>query len=165
MTGTRVTLRPAEAADIDALLRIETDAFPGDRLERRHFRHAIRSPSITMLVAREAGEVCGYVLTEFRRGARVGRISSLAVAQQQVGRGLGRRLLDAAEADARARGCDRVRLEVRADNGRAAGLYVARGYERIGRVDDVYEDGEAAERFEKALDVTASRRARPAPRA
>ena len=51
-----------------------------------------------------------------------------------------------------AAGCDRLRLEVRADNEAAIGLYERRGYARFAETPDYYEDGEAAFRFEKALD-------------
>lgn len=144
-------IRAALPADVDALCRLEEAAFPGDRLERRDFRHAIRSPSILTLVAGEPGAVSGYCFVETRRGSRVGRLSSLAVAPDAAGGGLGRRLLAAAEAAAQAAGCDRIRLEVRADNARAARLYEAAGYRADARMEDYYEDGEAAQSYEKTL--------------
>lgn len=144
-------IRAAEAADIDQLLSLEEAAFPGDRLDRRNFRHAIRSPSILTLVAGERGTVAGYVFVETRRGSRSGRISSIAVAPGWAGRGLGRRLLAAAEDAARAAGCQRLRLEVRADNRRAARLYEAARYERRETLADYYEDGQSAQGYEKRL--------------
>lgn len=143
-------IRTACLSDLDALLRIEADAFPGDRLDRRNFRHAIRSGSMSLLVFDEASRVEAYVLSEFRRGARVARISSLAVAPFAAGRGLGRMLLGAAEVEAGRRGCDRLRLEVRADNAAAVALYRSSGYLEIGRREGYYDDGEAALRYEKA---------------
>lgn len=160
--------RPAGLADIAALIRIEDAVFPGDRLERRHFRYAIRSATMVVLLLAVPDGLLGYVMIEFGRRRRVSRVSSLAVAPEAEGRGYGRRLLAAAEAETRRRGCDRVRLEVRADNARAAALYDAAGYRRIGEVAEFYEDGEAAIRYEKALDspagrVSAARPARPGP--
>ena len=67
------------------------------------------------------------------------------------GLGLGSLVLDAAEADARAHGCTRLRLEVRADNGAGIRLYERRGYLRFAVIPDYYEDGMEAWRYEKSL--------------
>ena len=144
-------VRPAEPGDLDGLLRIESLVFPGDRLSRRNFRHAIGSPSIVALVVGDPGEPAGYVLVETRRNARVAHLSSIAVAPAAAGSGLGRRLASAAEAEAARRGCDRIRLAVRADNPRAIELYERAGFLRIGREPRYYEDGKAALKFEKSL--------------
>lgn len=144
-------IRPAEPRDLGALVRLEEAVFPTDRLTRRDFRHALRSATIDMLVAESGDAVAGYVQIHRRRGATLAHLATIAVEPDQHGGGVGRALADAAETVARAAGCDRLRLEVRADNARAIRLYEAAGYAGIGRVDDYYEDGSAARRFEKAL--------------
>jgi len=55
-------------------------------------------------------------------------IHDLAVVSAARGRGVGRRLLEAIEAEARSRGCCKVTLEVRPDNRRAMTLYQRCGY-------------------------------------
>ena len=144
-------IRPAEARDLDNLVRLEDAAFPGDRLDRRAFRHALGSATIDMLVAEEGGAFLGYVQLQRRTGSALARLTSVAVAAEAAGKGVGRELMSAAEDLARAKGCDRIRLEVRADNDRARQLYTRTGYRQFARVDDYYEDGEAALRFEKSL--------------
>jgi [ribosomal protein S18]-alanine N-acetyltransferase len=154
-----VEIRPACLADLDALVALEHAAFATDRAERRAIRHAIRSASMTLLVAiirerAEGGEaeiLVGAATMERRRTSRVARLSSLAVAPARTGLGLGRRLLEAAEADARAHGCERLRLEVRADNGSGIRLYERGGYARTGTKPDYYEDGMEAGCYEKTL--------------
>jgi ribosomal-protein-alanine N-acetyltransferase len=154
-----VEIRPARLADLDALLALEHAAFTTDRAERRAIRHAIRSASMTLLVAvvrepAEGGEaeiLVGAATIERRRTSRVARLSSLAVAPARTGLGLGRRLLEAAERDARAHGCQRLRLEVRADNGGGIRLYERGGYARTGTKPDYYEDGMEAWCYETAL--------------
>lgn len=144
--------RPAESRDLDALERLEQGAFEADQLDRRALRHAILSPTILALVAEgRRDDLDGYALVQVRRGSRIGRLTSVAVAKAAAGRGLGRTLIAAAEDAAREAGCDRMRLEVRADNERAIQLYERGGYRRIATVPDYYEDGTAALRFEKAL--------------
>lgn len=145
-----VAIRAAEMGDVDALLTLE-EVFPTDRLDRRAFRHAVRSPTISTLVAARDGLLLGYAMVHRRRGSPTARLASIAVSPQAGRSGLGRRLLAAAEADARAKGCTRLRLEVRADNGAAQRLYERAGYRRFDTAEDFYEDGEAAWRYEKEL--------------
>lgn len=144
-------MRAAEDRDLDALLRLEEEAFPGDRLGRREMRHGIRSPTVLSFVAERDGALAGYVFVQVRRGSTLGRLTSVAVARAAARRGVGRALVEAAEAAAGRAGCDRMRLEVRADNVRAARLYEAIGYRVLGEIPDYYEDGEAARRYEKTL--------------
>ena len=146
-----VTVEPAEDADIDPLLAIESSVFPTDRLDRRGFRHSVRSPTIDMLVAVANGTPTGYAMVHRRSNSDLGRLTSIAVASEAAGQGLGRALLGAAEAAARAHGCRRLRLEVRADNEAAQALYERAEYRRFESVPDYYEDGEAAHRYEKVL--------------
>lgn len=147
-----MTIRPAVAADIDGLLRLEEAAFASDRLDRRAFRHAVASPTILALAAPGPDGLAGYVLMQVRRGSRLARLTSVAVAPDRAGQGLGRALLRAAETAAREAGCDRLRLEVRADNEAARRLYERAGYTRFAVVAGYYEDGEAAWRYERRLD-------------
>ena len=74
---------------------------------------------------------------------------TLWVDEPRRGRGLGRALLEAAEARARARGCRQVVLLTHAVQ--APGLYTSAGYELVGEVDD-YPTGSAAYWFRKRLD-------------
>jgi ribosomal protein S18 acetylase RimI-like enzyme len=157
------TIRPATSEDVAAILAIEHDAFAGDRLSPRSLRRLIKSPSAAVLVAERNGAPAGYALVLFRRGTFVGRLYSLAVAEEFAGRGIGSRLLAAAEQEALARDCLFMRLEVRAKNRRAAALYERSGYRQIGNIPDYYQDGATALRFEKWLASTASRLMKPPP--
>lgn len=146
----RIAIRPAEPADVDALMGIET-IFPTDRLERRGFRHAIRSPSIDLLVAEGGGTALGYVATHRRRRSPSAHLASIAVRLEAARQGLGRRLLEAAEAAVLQHGCAQLALEVRADNRAAQRLYEGAGYRRVRTIEDYYEDRTAAWRYEKVL--------------
>ena len=151
MSGTGPAIRPARPDDIEALLAIEMAAFTTDRIERRAFRHAMRSPTMICLVAARAGEVLGYGIIERRRNSTAARLTSIAVAPHGTGHGLGKGLLAALERDALAAGAQRMRLEVRADNDVARKLYETARYRVVETLDEYYEDGSAALRYEKAL--------------
>jgi len=78
-------------------------------------------------------------------------LQHLWVDEAQRGRGLGTRLLDAAEAEAERRGCRQSVLLTHAANaGKAGERWTRRGYELVGRVDD-YPIGDAALWFRKPL--------------
>ena len=145
----RITL--ARPTDLEALVTLEEAAFPGDRMSRRALAANTKSPSLSFLVARNGKTLVGHALLAFRKGSSLARLYSLAVLPSEAGQGLGRRLLAAAEREARRRGADRLRLEVRADNHAAIRLYATGNYNPLARVEDYYEDGEAALRYEKAL--------------
>lgn len=154
--GPALHIRPAAPEDLDALVALEHAAFTGDRAERRAIRHAIRSASMSVLAALvddgpDGPALVGAATLERRRGSRGARLSSIAVSPARSGLGLGSRLLDAAEAEARAHGCHRLRLEVRADNTVGIRLYERRGYTRFAVVEAYYEDGMSAWRYEKTL--------------
>ena len=142
--------RDAVAADLPGLLMLEA-GFPGDRLSARQYRHHIGNPAARLRVMIDEARVVASSLCLFRRGSRLARLYSLVVDPALRGQGLGARLLSDAEAGALARGCDRLRLEVRADNRAAIALYLAAGFAPIGRVPGYYQDGAEALRMEKRL--------------
>ena len=151
-----LTIRPGEAGDVDALIAIENEAFPTDRLDARGLRRSLRSPTISLLTAVEHGAPVGYALLHRRRGSTLVQLASIAVAAAAGGRGFGRRLLEAAEQEAARHGARRVRLEARPDNEAARALYERAGYRRFALVKNYYSDGTAAWRYEKQLDASAS---------
>jgi ribosomal protein S18 acetylase RimI-like enzyme len=143
--------RLATLDDIPALLAIETRCFSTDRLSRRSFRHLLTRGKATTLVDENAGQICGYVLLLFSRGTSMARLYSIAVHPDFGRRGLGDRLLEAAEAVALERDCVSMRLEVRRDNPASLNLFRRHGYRQFKEVLDYYEDHMDALRFEKRL--------------
>lgn len=71
--------------------------------------------------------ICLVGFSSFR-GKPLLNIHDIAVSPEARGKGIGRKLLEAVEADARALGCCKVTLEVRSDNERAMGLYRSVGF-------------------------------------
>ncbi len=156
-------VRAARLADIDAVARLEAESFASDKLSRRSFRHFVKSPSAAFLVACRAGRPFGYAILLFRRGGRSARLYSIAVATNDAGRGVGSRLLSAAENAARQRGAERLHLEVRTDNPDAIRFYRVKGYREAGTRAGYYEDGMTALLFCRDLPAaTASRSLRRA---
>jgi ribosomal protein S18 acetylase RimI-like enzyme len=139
-------VRVASAGDIERLLQLEECCFSGDRLSRRSFRRLLATDTSATLVSEH-----GYLMLLFRRSSKVARIYSVAVDPSVRGRGLGRTLVEHAEAVSRARHRDAMQLEVRVDNLAAIRLYESLGYRPISRFENYYEDGCAALRYRKSL--------------
>ncbi len=89
-------------------------------------------PGAFALLARVRDEPAGIAVcfTGFStfRAAPLTNVHDLAVLPRWRGQGIGRRLLAAVEAEARARGHCKVTLEVREDNAVARGLYRRLGF-------------------------------------
>jgi ribosomal-protein-alanine acetyltransferase len=149
-----ISLHAAQPSDVEQLCQLERKAFATDQLSRRQLRALVRSSSASFTVARCGDALLGYALVLTRRDSRAARLYSLAVDPAETGRGVGTRLLAAAEAMAQARGADELRLEVRADNEAGIRLYETSGYRRIGRRADYYEDGMTAVRYARKIGAT-----------
>jgi GNAT superfamily N-acetyltransferase len=140
-----IAIQPAAAADRAAILRLadrlasfgptsRSAAEIGNR-ERRALADAIErlAPDSALLVARHpALGLVGVLLLESRRDYFTdvvhGHVSTLAVAQEAEGQGVGRALLAAAEAWGRERGYPRLTLAVFTENLRARELYGRQGW-------------------------------------
>ncbi|MGE0625597.1 MAG: GNAT family N-acetyltransferase [Pseudomonadales bacterium] len=151
MTGPTVHVRRAVLEDLAAIERIEQQSFSGDRLSRRSLRYLLTRARAVNLVGELAGRVVGYITVLTRSGSTSARVYSLAVDPEARGVRIGARLLEAAERSVLALGLDRMRLEVRADNGAAIHRYHEAGYTQFGCEPGYYEDGETALKFAKSL--------------
>ena len=144
-------LRHATLDDIPALLAIENRCFATDRLSRRSFRHLLTHGNAVTLLDEHDGQIRGYVLLLFSRGTSMARLYSIAVHPENGRRGIGDRLLEAAETAALERDCVSMRLEVRRDNPASLALFRRHGYRQFEEAPDYYEDHMDALRFEKRL--------------
>lgn len=125
-------LRPADPADLDAIMAIETATFPADAWSPATMASELASPHTHYLVATAPdGALDGYAGLSAPQGAPQADIQTIAVTERARRRGLGRTLMRALLNVARQRGAHEVLLEVRADNPGAQALYADLGFERI----------------------------------
>jgi ribosomal protein S18 acetylase RimI-like enzyme len=145
-------IRPADEADIPALVRIENRCFRTDRLSPKRFQYMIaRANGATLVDVDRRGTVRGYALVLFSRGTPLARLYSIAVDPAHRRQGIGKTLLDAVEQAARKSHAAYMRLEVRAADKRTQSLYYRAGYRRFGFHADYYEDHADAIRMQKAI--------------
>lgn len=131
-------LRRATVADVDAIMALESGIFGTDAWSPENMRAELSSRHAYYLVAERLDDatIVGYAGLLAPQGAHEGDIQTIAVAEQARRAGLGRTLMQALVAEARARGASEVFLEVRADNPIAQRLYETLGFvaiaERVG---------------------------------
>ncbi|TFB52874.1 ribosomal-protein-alanine N-acetyltransferase [Cryobacterium sp. TMT1-62] len=128
-------LRRARAADVDAIMALETRIFVNDAWSAEAMAQDVVNPNCYYLVAfppDEPDRIEGYAGLQALQGAREGDIQTIAVTQETRGHGLGRTLMLSLIAEARKRGVREVFLEVRADNPPAQELYRRLGFEELG---------------------------------
>jgi ribosomal protein S18 acetylase RimI-like enzyme len=148
---TTLMIRAATLDDLDALVELENNSFNYDRISRRSFRHLLTKGHAITLVYEMDGQMAGYILALLRQGISLARIYSLAIHPDQRGKGIGKQLAQAAEAQILAHDCVCVRLEIRPDNTPSIRIFESLGYRVFDSVDDYYEDHSDALRFEKFL--------------
>ncbi|WP_082546042.1 N-acetyltransferase [Rhodanobacter sp. Root627] len=147
-----IEVRRAAPSDLDALVALEQHTFDSDQLSRAQYRRHLASDSALVLVVDGAGPfLAGAAVVFFRKGSVVARLYSLATAAEARGKGVASALMAATTKAARDRGCRVLRLEVRADNVAAIGLYERQGYRRIDQLPGYYEDGAEGWRYERVL--------------
>ncbi|HNS87854.1 MAG TPA: GNAT family N-acetyltransferase [Parvularculaceae bacterium] len=146
-----LSVRVAGAGDLDAIDAIEQRSFVRDRFPRRNLGRLLKAGSAVVVLARLGGRPAGYAALLFRKGSGLARLYSIAVDPDARGRGVANALLAAAARRARARGADRLRLEVRPSNKPAVTLYERAGFAVFDRKTGYYDDGEDAIRMELPL--------------
>ncbi len=171
MTQTSFILRPAQAADIANLQRIEDDSFTtaeyrDQKLSRASMRRLIRTETAEFIVAERTERTAknsadfatnqpllGYILVFYRRGSRKARIYSLAVHPQAQGMGVGKGLMEACYMRALNKNCDSVILEVASENTRLIKLYEGQGFKKIAELPDYYGEGLSGIKMSRALNT------------
>jgi [ribosomal protein S18]-alanine N-acetyltransferase len=159
VSAARLRVRRARRGDLETLAALEAH-FPTDRIPRAGFRHLLTRANAQVWVCETRAGVCADAVILFRRRSSIARVYSIVVQPAFRGHGVARRLMQAAEAAAGARGARYMRLEVRPGNVGARALYRELGYEPQERINEFYEDGAAALRMTKPLNGPSRRRAR-----
>ncbi|MDE2166066.1 MAG: ribosomal protein S18-alanine N-acetyltransferase [Alphaproteobacteria bacterium] len=136
-------MRPASAADLDALARLHARSFPEDPWERRALARLVALPKMHARLAVLGAKPVGFVLALVVAGEA--EILTLGVDPGARRRGVGRALLADLYAAARAVQSARVVLEVAADNEVARALYAAEGFAVVGRRPFYYRRSDAAD--------------------
>ncbi|MCW2747578.1 MAG: ribosomal protein S18P -alanine acetyltransferase [Nocardioidaceae bacterium] len=148
-----MTLRLAVPGDAAAVRALEVDAFGGDAWSEAAVAEELASSTRVSYVWVDDGELRGYAIVMVVD--EIADLQRIAVAPSARRSGLGRRLLEEVVAVARRGGCERMLLEVRADNVAAIALYAACGFVEIHRRRGYYRDGVDAVVMQLGLGISA----------
>lgn len=134
-----LAIRPMTEEDLGEVLRIERLSFP-QPWSREAYRREMAQPFSVYVVAEDEEGMAGYagmwvILDE-------AHVTTLAVDPSKRGRGVGSRLLEHLEEEARRRGAATMLLEVRPSNRPALALYERRGFTLWGRRRKYYSDNQ-----------------------
>ena len=138
-------IRPATRQDLPAVLELvprlaATGSPPGrdagqvEASDRRAITRAITGTEHgeALLLAQDAANVIGFIhlktVTDYFSQAQVAHVADVAVAAGAEGRGVGKALMNAAEAWSRECGYGMIQLHVLVGNDRARALYERLGY-------------------------------------
>ena len=148
----QILIRPANMDDLEQLVALEDRCFSTDKINRRSFTSFIKTDTARLIVAvDEEARLLGYALILMRQNTSVARLYSIAVEAEARGRGVGSQLLGGSEAIAKELECDRLSLEVRADNAKAISLYQRYGFMQEDELPGYYEDGADGVRLVRLL--------------
>ncbi len=139
-TGLRLTLRPAEAGDIEALIallallfEIEEDFQADADRQRRGLEMLLDSPQGKILVAEGEGQVIGMCSGQLLISTAEGGLSllmeDLIVAARFRGHGAGRMLVEAMGEWAAGQGACRLQLLADRNNSEALAFYTGLGWQ------------------------------------
>jgi ribosomal protein S18 acetylase RimI-like enzyme len=123
-----VTIRPYEPDDEQAVVAVweQCGLLRPWNDPHRDIARKVADSAWGFLVAENGGRLVGAMMVGYD-GHR-GSVNYLGVVPSARGTGLGRRMMERAEALLRARGCPKVNLSVRADNVGAVAFYEHLGY-------------------------------------
>ena len=124
-----IEILDASAEYLPQIHAIEKQSFP-DPWTPQQLSAYLTAPGRVLLVAVEDDEVLGYLCLDYVLDE--GSVSNIAVAPRHRGRGVGKKLLHAAETAARDFNLAFLTLEVRQSNLAAIVLYERAGFEHIG---------------------------------
>jgi ribosomal protein S18 acetylase RimI-like enzyme len=154
-------IRPRHAGDdafIDALSERVFAAYARD--PRNTTRSIVQDRAAETRIGELGTMRVGFVVVELHRLERnfgpwsrpvVARVNAIAVRPDAQGRGIGRSLLAAAEAIARAHDARSLSLMTAERNGRARRLFESAGFSTLAPIEDAYRNGQRGIAMIKAL--------------
>jgi ribosomal-protein-alanine N-acetyltransferase len=130
----------ANADEIDAIFEIEQKCFPGKvGYSKRQIKHLIFNANSDGLVEKQGGVIRGFLIVTYRQGSLTCNIETIDVDPTFKNRGIGLKLLKAAEIDMKQRGMRLSQLEVSEGNEPALKVYRNAGYTFKERIEGYYK--------------------------
>ncbi|MGB9205942.1 MAG: ribosomal protein S18-alanine N-acetyltransferase [Terriglobales bacterium] len=131
-----VSIRSAALSDVPAILAIEQQAPGAAHWTREQYKPLVSSGVV--LVAEEAGQLCGFVCAQAAAGEW--ELENVVVAAKFLRRGIADELMRTLIQRAKNAAAPAILLEVRESNRAARGLYKKHGFRKVGRRPAYYKN-------------------------
>jgi ribosomal-protein-alanine N-acetyltransferase len=129
----------ANANDIEAIFEIEQKCFPGKvGYSKRQIEHLILNANSDCLIEKQDSIIRAFLIVTNRQGSMASSIETIDVDPAFKNKGIGLKLLEAAEIEMRRRGMRWSQLEVSEGNEAALKLYTKAGYKFKERIEGYY---------------------------
>jgi len=130
----------ASANEIDAIFEIEQKCFPRKvAYSKRQIEYLIMNANSDCLVEKRCGVIRAFLIVTYRQGSLTCNIETIDVNPDFKNRGIGLKLLKAAEIDMKRRGMRWSQLEVSEGNEAAVNVYRKAGYTFKERLEGYYK--------------------------
>jgi len=130
----------ANANEIDNIVEIEKKCFPGKvAYSKQLLEYLILNTNSDCLVEKENGVIRAFLIVTYRQRSSTCNIETIDVDPAFKNRGIGLKLLKAAEADMKRRGMRWSQLEVSEGNEAALKVYKNAGYAFKERLESYYK--------------------------
>ena len=130
----------AKTIEIDAIFNIEQKCFPGKvGYSKGLLEYLMLNANSTCLVEKQDGVIRGFLIIIYRRGSLTCNIETIDVDPAFKNKGIGLRLLEAAEIYMKEKGMKFSQLEVSEGNEAAFNLYKKVGYSVKERIEGYYQ--------------------------
>jgi ribosomal-protein-alanine N-acetyltransferase len=146
-----ISIRHANARDLDGLVKLEEECFTTDKMSRKNFQHSLKTHTSAILVMEKNSDIIGSAVIFFRKNSPRARLYSFAIHHTHRAQGLAIELAHHLEKVAAHHGCSALILEVNTHNSRAINFYEKNGYKKSGTLPKFYEDGSDALRMIKNI--------------
>lgn len=122
-------IRAAIFEDFERIVELEQLCFPREHAySRRQLRYLLTKANSTVLVETRGAIIRGFLIILYRRGTSVAGLETINVDPAFRKKGIGLRLISAAEEHLRKKGISSIRLEVAITNSAAIKLYEQAGF-------------------------------------
>jgi len=124
-------IRTATPDDFERIVALENICFPKElSYTRRQLRYLLMRANSNVLIEKTGTTLRGFIIILYRRGTKVAGVETINVDPVYRKKGIGHRLLTAAEERIRKKGIHKIRLEVAITNQAAIKLYEHAGFQK-----------------------------------
>lgn len=133
-------IKSAQYDEIASIFEIERKCFPGKiGYSKNHLKCLILDPNSNCLVETQNQKIRGFLIVTFEKNSLFGHIETIDVDPVFQNKGIGLKLMKAAETDMEQKGMKWSQLEVSETNTYALDLYKKAGYILKEKIKNYYE--------------------------